>query len=664
MPHKKENPIVPLDMGRPLFYIEAMKRSVVSIIVVCLSVLFSAGILSAVERVDAVTARRVAEYYGKVIFKTGLTACAYEVLTWPSGEPAAYAVTLVRAGDFATPDILLDNTLLAGAALVAAGRSREGYLMMAQTDRYKTVVVGASTDMPSLIKAHAGLPEHVLASVLMSGLPSEPRWIYADPFHTLVASNLDAERPGATAREIHTDETVVLAEVEGRKSSAIPPAAEAAEWGRFLHPELAPPAAQISFPGLNGGVIEGTHLLSVAEFNTSTVWKGCHPAAVFNCTKFHAKNGKIGLQGKSDAVIMDWIAVACRTNPVGGATYGDDIEEGPWTFYHGLGYQVGIQWIFREIVQSDPFLAQYAGEINAGFPAILSAGEGIFRSHATTGIGYEKTGALAMIIVHDGWKSTPAPVYVKYLGYPAAECQYPETMLTLRPGASENFPVAVPKFKALLEVIYSPTQKKWPWRYSITSDPSVDIYREEISYYDAAGKRYLHIMPRRIYPFLSYTWRTKAWNNLTKPAIKSGKFVWKVNLIDGSGHLLVLSITVKLKDAVTGKWLVKYDWKGMVEPGPATWTLYDTGKFKDDYSGFGLWTLTGLNFNLTYQSGAWAIYTGTVNPACTSMSGTMKAGTKMSGVWTGALKTRVTTSPPLTATPGSGVRTDGGQKAP
>ena len=635
-----------------------MKRFFVSIIVVCLLLSISAGVLAAAQRVDAATARRVAEYYGQVIFKTGLTACAHEVLTWPSGEPAAYAVTLVRAGDFAPPDILLDNTLLAGAALVAAGQSGEGYLMMAQTDRFKTVVVGATTDMPSLIKAHAGLPEHVLASVLMSGMPSKPRWIYADPFHTLVASDLDADWPGATAREIHTDETVALAELAIRKTAAVPPSAEAAEWGRFLRLGFEPLPAGTDLAGINE-VIEGRHLLAVAESNTGTTWKGCHPAAIFNCTKFHAKNGKIGLQGKGDQIIMDWIAIACRTNPANGSTYGEDTEEGPWIFYHGLGYEVGIKWIFRESAQSGLFLAQYAGEINAGYPAIFCAGAGIFQSHSATGIGYEKNGALAMLIVHDGWKSTPAPVYVKYLGYPVAECQYPESMVTLHPGAPKNFSIASPKFKAALEVIYSPTQKKWPWRYAITGEPSVDIYGEEISYYDAAGKRYLHVKPRRIYPFLTSTWRTKAWNNLTKPATKPGKFVWKVNLIDENGHLLVLSITVKLKDAVTGKWLVKYDWKGYEEPGPATWTLYDTGKFNDDYSGSGIWTLTGVSFKLAYQSGFAAVYTGTVNPACTSMSGTMKAGT-MTGVWTAALITRLTTGPPPPAPlAGPGMRPGG-----
>jgi len=423
-------------------------------------------------------------------------------LTWPSGEPAAYAVTLVRAGNFAPPDILLDNTLLAGAALVAAGREREGYLAMAQLERYRTVVVGASTDMPSLIKAHAGLPEHVLASVLGPGLPIEPRWIYADPFHTLVAPGLDAGRPGATAREIHTGEAVVLADLATQKRERIPPAAEAAEWGRFLHPGLALPDARIGLPGLNGEILEGTHLLSISEYNTATVWKGCHPAAVFNCTKYHAKNGKVGLQGKSDAAIMDWIAVACRTNPANGATYGESVEEGPYFFYHGLGYEISGQWTFRDEAQSEQFLAQYAGEINAGFPAILASGQGIFRSHATTGIGYEKTGPLAMVIIHDVWKSTPAPVYVKYLGYPAGECVYPDYVLTLHPGAAKNFPVAKPKFKAALEVIYSPTQKKWPWHYSI-NDPGVEIYGDELSLYDTAGKRYRHDEPTRIYPYIN-----------------------------------------------------------------------------------------------------------------------------------------------------------------
>lgn len=641
-----------------------MKRSVVFFIfVVGLLLSISTGILSAAERVDAATARRVAEYYGRIIFKTGLTACAQEVLTWPSGEPAAYAVTLVRAGDFAPPDILLDNTLLAGAALVRAGRDREGFLVMAQIDRYKTVVVGASTDMPSLIKAHAGLPEHVLASVLMPGLPSEPRWIYADLFHTLVASNLDAGRPGATAREIHTDETIALADLATQKRETLPPAAEDAEWGRFLHPGIEPISSGPDLPGLNGEVIEGTHLLSISEYNTSTAWKGCHPAAVFNCTKYHAKNGTISLQGKGDQVIMDWIAIACRTNPANGSTYGENAEEGPWIFYKGLGYEVGIKWIFREAAQSGLFLAQYAGEINAGFPAILGGGQGIFRSHATTGIGYEKTGALALLIIHDGWKSTPAPVYVKYLGYPTAECAYPESLLTLHPGAAKNFPVAAPKFKAALEVIYSPTQKIWPWRYSITSQPGVEIYADELSLYDAAGKRYRHDKPARIYPYIN-PYKTQAWKSLVKPKVMAGKFVYKVNLIDDNGHLLALAITVKLKDAVTGKWLVKYDWKGIVEPGPDTWILYDTGKFKSDYGGMGTWTLTGVNFKLTYQTGWRAVYTGTVNPACTSMSGTMRDAANKTGVWTASLKSRVTTDPPPASSGGSGVRADGGQKAP
>jgi len=102
----------------------------------------------------------------------------------------------------------------------------------------------------------------------------------------------------------------------------------------------------------------------------------------------------------------------------------------------------------------------------------------------------------------------------------------------------------------------------------------------------------------------------------------------------------------------------------MTEPGPATWTLYDTGKFKDNYNWFGTWTLNGLNFKLMYQTGARAVWTGTVNPAATKMSGTMSAGSNMTGTWTATLISRVTTAPPPAPPGGSGVRPDGGQKSP
>jgi hypothetical protein len=479
----------------------------------CGLVLF-ASVVSAADPIPVETARRSAEYHAEQIFRRDFRIVGQRLMTWPWGEPAVYVFTLIGAGDPLTSPPQLEPEFRLGTHLVSIGREEEGYRLMARPDRYATIYTGATDDMPSMLKAHAGLPEHVLALATMTNPPPDPAWIYGGLFHVLLASESRLAITGARGVEIHTRQEYVLNELAREKSGTLPPGAAASEWAPFLAPGRGGTAA-IAAPSLEiEGVEEGEHKLPVQEANIKTVWKGCSPAAFYNCLKYLESKGKIGTQGKGPAALMDWIAICYHTDPSDGGTKSGWIINGSTLMFMGLGYNSQVGQYRRIPSAPGTFLVKFAAEIEAGYPCNLgSTGKGIFTQHSTTGIGYWKKGRQAQLIIHDGWKTTPnVPVYVKYMGYPSAQIAYPAYLRSFHPGRKEDYPIAEPNYVSANPIRCDPTLDRWKFYYKLNSsnDVIVETYAYEALFYNVRNRKYKHVKPHRLFPFWNRP--TNLWN--------------------------------------------------------------------------------------------------------------------------------------------------------
>lgn len=616
------------------------------------AVFICASVVSAAELISAGAAARSAEYHAEKIYKRDLRIVGRELMTWPWGEPAVYVFTLAGAdgGDPAQPS--LEPWFLQGARLVSVGREAEGYRLMARPDRYVTVFTGATDDMPALLKAHAGLPEHVLALAVMDNPPGDLAWIYGGLFHVLLASK---SRPGPSAGnkavEIHTKREYSLDDLarDRAKPGALDPRAAAGDWAPFLSPGPAAPIA--SNPGTPPagfeitGVEEGEHKLPVAESNINTIWRGCVAAAFYNCVKYLASKGKVKTPNVPADDFMDWIAVCYRTNPFNGwFTAVGRIAPGSSIMFRGMGYASSVGLYERVVNKPELFLAHFATEIKAGYPMdIGGSGKGVFEGHSTTGIGYLKNDAQIQLIIHDGWKTTPnVPVYVKYQGYPAATLEYPRYLWSLRSGAKRAFPAARPEAQFPEWIRCDPTTGLWkiPFKLKSQNDVGVESYAAELTYYDVRGARYLKEGPDRLFPFIE-----KEELKVKKPSYKAGHIDSTWHLVDGNGHLLKAKSRVKLLEAPVGKFRVTEKWDGY-DPGPNTWTVFENGTFKQTrsiFTGARTWTINGthVKFIEPGKAGYWGptTYVGTINKAGDRMSGTLSyksyaTGKIVTGPWT------------------------------
>lgn len=596
------------------------------------------------QPVNIEAAKRAAEYHGEAVFEKDLKVCEYELLHWPWGEPAVYVFTLMREGDSYPPNILLDNTLLQGAYLVSIGKEEEGYTRMAQTDRYMTVYIGATTDMPSFIKAHAGLPEHIVAQALMGNPPLDPYWIYGDLFHILVTSKSRAGAGDTKATEIHLKEIVDLKDMGSKKVGTIPAYAEQIEWGRFLSPKAIPLNEENPYLTNVKGVLEGKHQLPVAERNIQGTWKGCSPAAFYNCLKYLEKKGKVSTHGKGVNFLLDWISICYRTNPTGGTTTADWMVAGSIIMFRGLGYFSSVTEVERQNSNPGSFLTQFANEINSDYPCNLgSTGKGIFVGHSTTGIGYWKAGTQIRLIIHDGWIATSGPVYVKYSGYPGEELEYPRFMRRFHPTRRGNFQEAEPKIEGPDLVLLNTTKSRWTWEEEFTSKNGVKVeeYAYEITFRDSRGAKYLHFGPERAYPF-----HTGVTTTCPETKFKRGTVEEIYKLIDANGHLVEAKKTVKLQHII-GTWLLSYHWTGQGS-FTSSWIIYKTKKFKSgDNQEAGTWTVNDQTVVLTYTIQQKPVYRGTIDSAFKNMAGTMKTrvGKYYTGTWTATRQSDITTNP-------------------
>ena len=525
---------------------------------------------------------------------------------------------------------------------------------MARPDRYVTVYVGATDDMPSMLKAHAGLPEHALALATMNNPPPDPAWIYGGLFHILLASKTQMTYAGGRAVEIHTRRDYILEDLGRDKSGALSPLAAANEWAPFLDPGLEANAGTAPRGFEIGGLEEGEHKLPVEEANIQTEWKGCSPAAFYNCLKYLESKGKMGLPNTPAAGLMDWIAICHRTNPTAGTTTTAWIVDGATLMFRGLGYNSSVAEYKRAADQPEAFLTKFSAEIDSGYPTNLGgSGKGVFEGHSTTGIGYLKDGALAQLIIHDGWKTTPnIPVYVKYTGYPDADLQYPAYLRSFHPGQRLAYPVANPKTVIPPTTRCDPTVEKWkaPVRMLSLNKVAVEAYAYEHTYYTVRGARYLREGPKRIYPFFkSGTWQGG------KPRIKAGRLETTWSLVDSNGHLLKVKSRLKLFEAPVGTFRVAEKWNGY-DPGPNTWHILENGTFtqsRSKFTGARTWTIsrTHVKFIEPGRAGLWGptTYVGTINKAGDRMSGTLSYKSEqvgwVHGTWT-ATRTATLPAPP------------------
>lgn len=595
-------------------------------------VIFSlcAAFIISSEKLDLETAKKAAEYHGEFVFEKNLKICDHELMYWPWGEPAVYVFTLVKENDYYPPDILMDNTILQGIYLVESGKELEGLEIMAQADKYITVYVGATTDMPSFIKAYAGLPEHIIEFTLMENKPFDPYWIYGGLFHLFISSKTDKATGDSTVTEIHLNQTVSLKELGSEKIGTIPSYSELEEWEPFRYPEgNTQPKTKASSFVFDSVVKEGKHILQVKE-NAYAHWEGCTPAAVTNCFKFLVQQGKITLlKGNTTRDLVSWAAICMRTNPSSYGTSPARIASGATMIFKGLGYSSTCGQVRRRPAKSNAFLSQFADEINNKYPTELGGGQGIYKGHSTTGIGYWKSGNKVKLIIHDGWKSTPnQPVYTNYNGYPASKTAYPESYDKFHPGEKNKYPEAAVEFNVPESILLDKAKNQWFVDIDIKSKNKVRAigYNYWIDYFDENGKNYL--------PRYKATARKDYFTGLTdtlkKPKYKPGKVVYTFFIIDDNGHRLKQKCTVELKEGdIVGTW------KGSLlslEDGKRVnlkWFIFKDGTFKDNYdspNNRGKWMLKGNTVTLKYTNKEvkGLVLTGSLN----------KDGNKIIGKWT------------------------------
>jgi hypothetical protein len=575
---------------------------------VMLSVFFSlfvlcASFMTAAQLVNIGAAQRAAEYHAESIFEKDLKVCDHELLRWAWGEPAVYVFTLMREGDIYPSNILQDPTLLRGAYLVSIGKEGEGYEKMAQPDRYWSVYVGATSDMPSFLKAHAGLPEHIVTQPLMKNMPRDPYWIYGDLFHILVTSRSRMGLKDTKATEINLNKEYDLKDLGQDKVDTIPEYAEQDEWGRFVD------AREDLKPIVKGTTVE----LKVKESNLQGKWWGCAAAAFYNCLKYIEEKGKVRLPGKTASFIQEWISIYYVAE-FDGKNYWTILKNeipGSKMVFRGLNYNSTV--IFTDRTKyPDNFFPRYAYEIKSGYPCSLSLGRGIFYKHATTGIGFWTSGNQVKLIIHDGWKKTTRPVWTKYSGYPDKDLQFPDALLTFRPGISKKYPTAKPVFVGPDILYSSKTDSSWEWDEELKSSNNVKawVYTYDINFRNSAGAIYEHLEPKydRMIPYASaWTWY------LPKTIYKPGTMEAKYKVLDENGHLLTAQKTVSLciGDGYTGPFIgeekrVDIDLRMAVDT-TVNIAVSGSGSASDPYSGHfwieGSMVLTGGGVPIKYTIG-------------------------------------------------------------
>ena len=119
------------------------------------------------------------------------------------------------------------------------------------------------------------------------------------------------------------------------------------------------------------------------------------------------------------------------------------------------------------------------------------------------------------------------------------------------------------------------------------------------------------------------------------------------------GQMTYDSVNVSIANAASavGTWSMNYDWDCDGNDGNTTWYINSNGTFTTSSSYSGTWTQVGDQVTLVYTSGT--TYTGTINPAADSMSGTMISHLSATGCWTANRTTPDMQSFPVKGSPDS-----------
>ena len=605
------------------------------------------------EPVDLEAAKRAAGYHGESIFEEDLKVCAHELMYWPWGEQAVYVFTLMKEDDFYPSDIQSEIEFCQGAYLVSQGKRVEGFTMMAQAERYMTVVVGATKDMSPFIKAHRGLPEHVLVLATMENPPNDPHWVYAGLFHTFIGSEAQIRMGERKATEIHLKETVDLEELGREKVDTLPDYAEEQEWGPFIYPdEIKTSEVDPNIKNIPGIKTIEKKVLSVKEVNIRGTWQGCHPATFINCMNYKEKITKKYEIGD----LLFWAAICFRTTPykngAGGATGGKWIIDGPKIMSKGLGYEFSCQKTRRKGKKPIDFYKKLKLEIDSDYPCCLHSGPGVFREHSTTGIGYwkYKEGNQIRLIIHDNWDTTPnEPVTVLYYGYPKADLQYPKYMVIFHPFFKEKFPKAKPKIEAPIippqeeasknEVQLDISKNQWSWKVKVESknEVKVECYAARYSFYDTKGKLYKVIPGERKLPYFKNKKITFKRNLYSRGKVKCAYYLVDENghVFENKMHLFEKKKTIRIEDII-GRWRCNFTWKhgDQEKPGTCIDNIYIDGTTETDDGAKGTWELkSDRQIIFRYPGGLEAVYTGTVTKDYEKMGGTSKTTKPDSNGW-------------------------------
>lgn len=625
-----------------------------------------------IEWIDSGTAEAIALYSAARRFERELAVCSSVKMFWPWGEPAVFAVTLFRGEAKPPSDLRLDPGLHYGAALVRESDNLEGYALAAQSQRYVTVFVGASTDMPPFIQAYRGLPEFLIEQAVRTDLPPDPVWFFASPFHILGVARppvaVEVLSPALLARlegvEIHTGRSVMLGEIEREKTIFLPEEDRVSEWSPFL----ASASESLDSPERIPDASIEEKRLPVQEWSNATDWLGCYPASMYNLLIYNSFKHGVRLPPDTPPdFLMLWISVCCRTFKEGfnWMTNPEWLLKGAGLIYSGLDHRAVIKEFSRKKIKREALFNKFVREIKAGYPPEIGcAAEGILKKHSCPGVGYRKiNGINSDLIIQDNYASTPNPKYItKYL----LEGEY-LNIHSIRAKQRKIYADSVPVIKAPKIIELDINKKQWKGKARIKSKNTIKSFVWGIGweYYNHKGKKLKNLCMdfQRLHPLVLPSgegYRDNVEFTLPFPKYKRGQLDAMLELIDQNGNPIEDEVKIRLEH-VLGKWAFNFKWTGDGS-GSVLLYLYKNGVFRTDEGFTGRWSLNKRSFTLDYD-GSDTLYVGRATNDYQSKSGTMSCtvkGKRCTGTWNTVRRDSTIYSPPKTPDRGGEERSASG----
>lgn len=527
-----------------------MKKTIV-IFILLNSIFFSVEYnLLFCETIKPETAENAAIYYGQLIFKKELSSLNHTLMYWPSGDPAVYVFTLMGNKDFYIHDPLYTNALFHGADLIRNGEENEGYKIIAQADLYITVYISADLKMSPLIKAHEGLSEHIIATALMNNNPIEPVWIYNGPFYLYVCSHYDYVQPNPIVTEIHTMEEISIENLRRLSRNRLNKEESAIKWERFMSGKFS--HNSFSLPEKIRPIDSIEKILKVKEVATTPKKTVSTSAALVNCIKYMEEKDFMKLEKRYTVNrLMNLAEICFRTDPKTGKSKLGLVPFGLESIFKGLGYKTKIEQKIGTLVpwpgNREKYWNHYVKSIRNGYPCHFAGA--LFKNHdikgTSTGIGYwgdftYRYNPDLMLIVHDCWKETVKPVYIKYHGYGEEDRVY-AYLHTFTVRKKKKYKKASISIKMPDKVKYNTRKNHWQWVVKLKSRKvESEIYEAYIIWSDEKGKEYYRVK-ERIFPY-----KEKVEITCPSPEFRNGKCSVSIRVVDDNGHLLNRANTVYL----------------------------------------------------------------------------------------------------------------------